>query len=68
MKGCRQVLLHHLCQLIGFTFEREHFALQFFVMLELNLEQLDHFDAWTGGSGNGNRGIFIGLVDFLDVA
>ena len=37
-------------------------------MLQLDLEQLGHFDAGTSRAGDRHRGILVDLEDFLDPA
>src|SRR6185436_7307948 len=37
-------------------------------MLQLDLEQLGHFDAGAGSTGNRHRGIFVNFEDLLDPA
>ena len=47
---------------------RELLALDLLVVLELELEELDHLDGRAGGAGDGDARVAVGREDLLDVA
>jgi hypothetical protein len=65
LHGHRQVLAHHLGQLVGLALQRECGALDLLVVLELHLEEADHLDGHTGRAGDGHGGIAVGREDLL---
>ena len=65
LHGSREVVPQHLRQLVGLTLERQRVALDLLVVLELELEQLDHLDGWPGGAGDSDSRPPISLEDLF---
>ena len=65
LHGQREVLAHHLGQLVGLALEGEGRALDLLVVLELHLEEPDHLDRHAGRPGDGDRREAVGREDLL---
>ena len=66
LHGRRQVVAHHLPELVGLALEAERRALDLLVVLELELEQLDHLDGRARRAGDGDAGVLVGREHLLD--
>ena len=61
--------LRTICdELVGLALEAERRALDLLVVLELELEELDHLDGRAGGAGDGDARVAVGREDLLDGA
>ncbi len=60
-----EVAADHHRELVGLALEAERRALDLLVVLELELEQLDHLHRRTGGAGDGDTAVAVGLDDLL---
>ena len=57
-----------MLKLVGLAFQAERDALDLLVVLELQLEQLDHLHRRAGGTGDGDTAVQVGLDDLLHAA
>ena len=64
----RKVAAHHHRQLVGLALQAQRRALDLLVVLELQLEQLDHLHRRAGGAGDGHAAEAVGLHDLLHAA
>jgi hypothetical protein len=60
-----QMFAHHLAELVGLALEAEDHPFNLLVVLELGLEQADHLDGRSGGTGNGHSRIAVGRKHLL---
>ena len=65
LHGGRQVVAHHLPELVGLALEAEDGALHLLVVLELELEQLHHLDGRAGRAGDGDAAEAVGREHLL---
>ena len=60
-----EVRPHELSELVGLALEREGFAFDLLVVLELHLEELHELDGGPRGARDGDAGEFVGGEDLL---
>src|SRR5918994_5122815 len=60
LHGGREVVADHLAELVGLALEGEGGVLDLLVVLELELEQLDHLEGGAGGARDRHAGVPIG--------
>ena len=65
LHGGRQVVAHHLPELVGLALEAEDGALHLLVVLELELEELHHLDGRARGAGDGDAAEAVGREHLL---
>ena len=68
LHGRREVVAHHLAELVGLALEREVLALDLLVVLQLELEEGHHLDRGAGGTGDGHARPAVGGEHLLDGA
>src|SRR5690606_8391342 len=65
LEGGGEVAADHLGQLVGLALDGQLVALDLLVVLELQLEELDHLDGRAGGPGDGDARVAVGREDLL---
>ncbi len=68
LHGGRQMVAHHRRELVGLAVEAQRRRLDLLVVLELELEQLDHVHGRPGRARDGDPGVAVGREHLLDGA